>query len=969
MLTSCSDEVADAPSPFLNGTEKTPIIVESNISAQTPVTRAVDGSWETNDVFVAYIKHVTTTGTAPALTYAGEVTGTGVGPRLAGFNVSALTTGYTGTADNFNDHSATSTLVSTDANGLYWDDFSNSDEAAHDLRTENHALMSYYAYCYNGSPAYGQTGSSITTDLNQADGTLGWTVAADQTSGFKTSDLLWSGTQTPVKYAHVDAEGNRNHGTLGIPFTHAMSKVTIEIELGEGFDTYQSGDKNYARAFGTSIETSGRIATTPTLFANRETVVTAPTQTLSTTVAGNEDAGIQMYLSDDENTNPKHRVYEAIIAPTVMKAGNKLAEITVDGNKYDIVLTNDMLTTIPQGASGTAWNTQLKAYIVSSSTLTKNSTGEYDATNGGITLPGVNYRIKITLSKQRINVEAYITDWTNVTATGSGTIMFSADVRANVFTDATTAITSGSFNLWRSATNENEASYDADGDNSDDVIKEASTYTYNTTNSQWKGSPTIYWANGSQSYYFRALATYDGTTYAAFSGENKTHGATSDLNVFQGTDLVWAQTSEHKAEDAVGNYIQENDAAKVYHAGDPINPRTGNVPLTFQHAMSKITVKLETSESSAADHVVLDGAKISIENIYDKGTISIKEGSIGSLDLSTSAPTMPIENFGAFGSSETNKLDNYVVIPQSLVKMANGTTDRVVAKYYNASELTTIYSGKNSALNERYGSEAGNVSANTSIGDPTSAATSYLTSELEFVEKVLFTSDDQSLMDAHNNAIVGCVTTSNVKTPGTPYSYETYKSLSPMPHTTDAFTQQMYNDILSSSAKDAFIKEGDTYYTLEEFKALDAALFTEAMFNALPYTIKCSPDVLYTEAEAKAYNQELGCWYIGDVKIPAHYKLPATPPTPHNAGDVKTVGTAIMMYIKLADNTTYKLELPTCIAEDSADPENPTYIKEWEPGKHYTYKIKIVKEAISFIAMIKEWEEKSASGNATLDWD
>ena len=35
----------------------------------------------------------------------------------------------------------------------------------------------------------------------------------------------------------------------------------------------------------------------------------------------------------------------------------------------------------------------------------------------------------------------------------------------------------------------------------------------------------------------------------------------------------------------------------------------------------------------------------------------------------------------------------------------------------------------------------------------------------------------------------------------------------------------------------------------------------------------------------------------------------------------------------------------------------------------YTYPITLKKEAISFRVIIKDWDEKTGSGNANLDWD
>ena len=83
----------------------------------------------------------------------------------------------------------------------------------------------------------------------------------------------------------------------------------------------------------------------------------------------------------------------------------------------------------------------------------------------------------------------------------------------------------------------------------------------------------------------------------------------------------------------------------------------------------------------------------------------------------------------------------------------------------------------------------------------------------------------------------------------------------------------------------------------------------------------------------------------------------------------KTIGETdncpIKLTITLRDGTTYSLLLKDCKVKDSAD----NYITTWNRGKHYVYEIYVEKEAIRFVAVIKEWEKVNGSGDANLDWD
>ena len=83
----------------------------------------------------------------------------------------------------------------------------------------------------------------------------------------------------------------------------------------------------------------------------------------------------------------------------------------------------------------------------------------------------------------------------------------------------------------------------------------------------------------------------------------------------------------------------------------------------------------------------------------------------------------------------------------------------------------------------------------------------------------------------------------------------------------------------------------------------------------------------------------------------------------------KTIGGTgncpIKLTITLGDGTTYSLLLKDCKVKDSAD----NYITTWQRGTHYVYEIYVEKEAIRFVAVIKEWEKVNGSGDANLDWD
>lgn len=490
LLASCSSEVITNDTP---AEERIPLRLQATLSTNRPVTRAVGDAFADDDEIISYVQHVVTENE----------------------NVNSVT-------------AKTIKFTTQTATAAYWDDFSESSDASKDLRTAKHGLRSYYGYCYNG-------GTPVENSFKETDGELKWTIATDQTSAekLKQYDLLWSKTTDTVTYDHA----KDNHGTLSVPFTHAMSKFTIVVVAGDGFK-----DDDLTTA-------------TVKLFGMNSTgTFTAPTATV---VPGSETVDIDMY-GNTASTTDHSRAFEAVAVPQSDLSANKhFATITMAGNTYKVLITSDVLT---NWGGGVEENKSKSGY---------------------------NYKLTVKLNKQAVDVKATLANWTDVSATGNGDIAFNNDIvnftvdnPGNEFADGS------SFNLyWKEST--------------------ATDYTFATestlTSGKWSNDTAIYWPNGTDSYYFRALT-----------------GNTNDFDVKQGEDVLWGTTAKHS----------------TYEEGAAINPRTGDVPLIFEHAMTKIAFNLATT-TDGADKVELDGAKIAISNIYTDGTIDIADGKITTGKTST----------------------------------------------------------------------------------------------------------------------------------------------------------------------------------------------------------------------------------------------------------------------------------------------------------------------------------------------
>ena len=552
VMAGCS--VQEGPDSALQADGKTPLVLQATLSSGIPATKAYDATFEDSDVLYAYLRH-TTGGTKGSYT----VTNADHAPQL-------VTIGHV----------------------LYWDDFSSSSSDDTDLRTAGHGLQSYYGYCYNGG--------TPTTALNETAGTLGWTVQTDQSTAdaVKHSDLLWSEEQETVPYAHSNQRENPSptHGTITIPYTHAMSEITVTLTAGEGF----SGDP---------------LTSTVLKLNNMNTVasLTAPTSTVTSTTP----ADITMFAGT--YTGGPTRQFTAIVAPdTKLKVGEKLLDIAnVDDNNYELKITEAMLATDKWATDHTI----------------KTDDGKYIETK-----PGVNYHLDITVSKTAIEVKATLQDWTTVNAEGTGEIQFPTidfTITGNKFADASAIYL---FQLLADSESDTEtkrtnAKYGT----------HATVSTYNESTDKWTNSPTIYWPNQANTYYFRAMSQ-------------------SPDAASQGTDVLWGTTPAHA----------------TYTQGAAIAPRKNEVPLHFEHAMSKVTFQLETTDDATVTvnnaKVDLTGATIAVSHLATSGTISIEDGAITPASTTMDAIT-----------ATTAPVTDRVVIPQAItdaamvtITLADGTT-------------------------------------------------------------------------------------------------------------------------------------------------------------------------------------------------------------------------------------------------------------------------------------------------------
>lgn len=206
----------------------------------------------------------------------------------------------------------------------------------------------------------------------------------------------------------------------------------------------------------------------------------------------------------------------------------------------------------------------------------------------GETKSGVNYLLNVKLNKQAISVSATLANWNTVEATGNGEIQFDANV-ADFGSNYEKVKADDSFALWMA-----EAGVDFGSDASTLV-------TYDSDANRFTNNTAVYWPDGTTKFKFRALAE---------------------------------QTSNHLLEAVSTFKIKQDDKSKLpdllwgTSGDDAIAPRTGDVPLTFKHAMSNVSVTLETTTDEKSK-VEIDNATIIITDLKIDGAIDIDNGVVG----------------------------------------------------------------------------------------------------------------------------------------------------------------------------------------------------------------------------------------------------------------------------------------------------------------------------------------------------
>ena len=440
---------------------------------------------------------------------------------------------------------------------LYWDDYGTADPANTAGRTDGLTILAASA---------GSTFTSKDYILDPEWTAFSWTLPINQSWGWENADLLTSNNilYRTLKFDEVKANNNTANDLL--IFTHAMSKVTVNLTADEGFPL-TNGDHCF--------ETDPKVTLLGFTYSG---MVNIKEKELSPTTSAT--ANIQCHLTRG-GAGQHVATFTALVFPGCSFGDDtEIIHLDADGNRYIVTAAkiNEKIDEI----------NSVKKFV-----------------------QGKDYVFNIIVKKTKIIISATIKDWVQVDSEPvTPEINISADygqiVSGNPFTK--------SYDFFRSLTM--ASGYDADADRSG--VNPAATYTYDAMNSTGSWNKTLFWPNHDTHYFFRGVYPV-GQTITTDAQNNEVIEVTNKPYTV-GTvpsDLMIALPR------STGNCTHDQ-AVETYG----ICATKGTIYMNFEYAMSKVELRLKSGGTLGLDYVDLTqrGTEVEIINGYNKGSIMLKDG-------------------------------------------------------------------------------------------------------------------------------------------------------------------------------------------------------------------------------------------------------------------------------------------------------------------------------------------------------
>lgn len=528
---------------------------------------------------------------------------------------------------------------------LFWDDYGSAAPA--NMSTEKGGTVS------NGTDGRGKgldifavAVNGVTTAPSVSSWTaLPWSVgevidgAINQKSGWSTKDLLTSnnvraggdGAYKFDDYLHDLSSSPKQSSNL-LVFTHAMTKVTVNLTARDGFEENKFVEEPKVTLL--SFNYTGTVnvdtkASTPT--PDTKTNISAHLAKVKATSAISEWSDAPATWATSHQTQ-----FDAIVFP-----GNRflndtdILRIEADGNIYYVNATQINVVNTEQD------NTFEQAK---------------------------NYIFNITINKTDIDVEATIKDWVAVEATNETPVINVTDAYGHEGTGF-----NRSFDFYRStAVTGSYLTGITEGNHT--VVDYVAAAGEPVVPAHYSLETPMYWPNHSTHYFFRGIwplvnsqdsgSQQLGPTTAQVKANSVEVANVAYRQGYYPSDLMIGAPRKN---DGTYDETCKQGAHEKSSGANGICATEGKIRMNFEYAMSQVIVNLTTSEGN--DKVIFDQyTTVEILGGYVNGEIKLSDESSDFTDKTVADYTMNRANLAVHTSYHD------AIIPQSLVDGGGNAT-------------------------------------------------------------------------------------------------------------------------------------------------------------------------------------------------------------------------------------------------------------------------------------------------------
>lgn len=655
-------------------------------------------------------------------TWLGKTSGTLAHGSISGTKVSQTTTASIGTPVKVGTEAeATHNEVSFNSSEkLFWDDYGTADPD--NINTPN-GNASGNGGRNEGLTIYGVavSGKALPTDTegrtnltNFSDWkNISWNVGKpsdttpgviDQsTNGWGDYDLLTSNNIRnggDGTYKFDDAKGTSGDTPSDIiEFTHAMTKITVNLTANNGF----------------TVPTDG---TYPTFKENVSVTL------LGFNYMGKVDVEGKTSQPTDASWNPvdgSHSAATANIKAKLMEGGKdahtaKFEALVFPGNTFNAIITEDSEgnKTVSSSDPLLELNADGNIYKVTAAQLVKaiknaTATGSYE----GTLAQGVNYVINIIVNKTEVKVNATVMDWETVNSDEVSPVI---NVNTS-FSGSGSATPTGfdSFSFYRSASDPaSQAQNKLSGYSAGTSLKENDFYKpegtpSGTLNSSTKWDfgtgNTLYWPNHNTHYHFRGV--WPTTSTGTDDTETVPHvKAVSNDDATQVIDIknVAYSSGSFPSDLLIGmpEFTEANktcaneDHTHVDQSEYGICATEGLITLNFKYIMSQVEVILSTSDAGSIDYVNIGAnTKVEIVNVYNNGYVKLGDRTVVGTDTNQDQTyelnAKPTAGLSVAELITAQRTRHSAIVPQSFIQGDPGASTNTRFKITVTNDDAVMY--------------------------------------------------------------------------------------------------------------------------------------------------------------------------------------------------------------------------------------------------------------------------------------